>query len=176
MRRLLFIAVCAVLSLLTHAQGVKVKSLQADFTQTKTVKMLGEKMVAKGKMYYGATDKLHWQYTTPYTYTFVMNGQKVMLKKGTRKDVIDTSRNKMFREIGRIMMSSVVVTGNGSQDLPLSRQMKTLYKRITVHFNAKTHTVERVVMYEKNGDTTEVELHNVTLNKPINATLFHVEG
>ena len=39
------------------------KSMQADFVQTKTMKMLGDKMVSNGKMYYQQSDKLHWEYT-----------------------------------------------------------------------------------------------------------------
>ena len=80
------------------------KSMQADFVQTKTMKMLGDKMVSNGKMYYQQSDKLHWEYTTPYSYTFILNGDKVLLKKGTRKDVIDVNKNKVFKEIARIMI------------------------------------------------------------------------
>ena len=98
------------------------------------------------------------------------------MKKGGRKDVVDTSKNKMFREIGKVMMSSLVVSSTQRQmDLPLTKQMKSLYKRIVIYFNQKTHLVERVVMYEKNGDQTDIELNNVTTNKNIAAGLFAVQ-
>ena len=160
----------------SSASGNGIKTLQADFRQTKTMKMLGDKMVSQGKMYYSASDKLRWEYTSPYTYTFIMNGQKVLLKKGNRKDVVDTSKNKMFREIGKVMMNSLVISSTQRQmDMSLTKQMKSLYKRIVVYFNQKTHLVERVVMYEKNGDQTDIELKNVTTNKAVAAAMFAVQ-
>lgn len=160
---------------LTITAGAQVSTIQADFIQTKTMKMLGDKIVSHGKMYHQQSDKLHWEYTSPYKYTFIMNGGKVLLMKNGRKDVIDTSKNKMFREIGRIMLSSVTTKSRQkTMDLPLSKQMKAMYKRIVLHFNQKTSLVERVVMYEKNGDTTDIELKNVTTNKTIPAAVFAV--
>ena len=177
-RILIFIAcfVCGNVMAQVKTAGNGAKTLQADFRQTKTMKMIGGKLVSQGKMYYSASDKLRWEYTSPYVYTFVMNGQKVMLKKGGRKDVIDTSKNKMFREIGKIMMNSLVISSTQRQmDMPLTKQMKSLYKRIVVYFNQNTHLVERVVMYEKNGDQTDIELKNVTTNKTIAAGMFAVQ-
>lgn len=173
----IFIFILLLVSEDTAAQvNTAPKTLQADFRQTKTMKMLGDKLVSQGKMYYSASDKLRWEYTSPYTYTFIMNGQKVLLKKGGRKDVVDTSKNKMFREIGKVMMNSLVVTSTKQQmDLPQTKQMKSLYKRIVIYFNQKTHLVERVVMYEKNGDQTDIELKNVTTNKNIAAGMFTVQ-
>ena len=84
------------------------KTMQCDFVQTKHLKMLNDVMVAQGKMYYQQRSKLRWEYTNPYAYTFVLNGDKVLLKNRQRNDVIDVNQNKMFREIAGIMMSSVV--------------------------------------------------------------------
>ena len=172
MKKFLFLLIMCAMSMVALAQT---KSIQCDFVQTKTMKMLGEKMVSKGKMYYQHSDKLHWEYTTPYQYTFIMNGSKVLLKKGARKDVIDTSKNKIFKEIGKIMLNSVVVTGNKTRELPLSKEMKGLYTKILLYFNSKTTLVEKVVMYEKNGDTTEIQLQNVQTNKPVSAAVFAVQ-
>ena len=113
------------------------------------------------------------EYTTPYACTLVMNGQKVMFKRNGRKDVMDTQKNKMFREIGRVMLGSVVVSSKQKQmEMPLSKQLRALYKSVTLYFNHSTHLVERIVMIEKNGDKTEIELKNVTLNKNISADAF----
>ena len=92
----------------------KLKSMQCDFVQTKHLKMLNDKVVSKGKMYYQQSDKLRWEYVSPYKYTFILNGSKVQLKNSKRNDVIDVEKNKLFKEIARIMMSSVV--GNCMND------------------------------------------------------------
>ena len=56
------------------------KTMQCDFTQTKRMKMLSKDMQSKGVMYFKRPDKLRWQYTSPYDYTFIMNGDKVQIK------------------------------------------------------------------------------------------------
>ncbi len=167
------------------------KSMQADFVQTKTMKMLGDKMVSNGKMYYQQSDKLHWEYTNPYSYTFILNGDKVLLKKGTRKDVIDVNKNKVFKEIARIMMSSMVGTcltekkdfavsvAESDQTytatlIPQKKEMKQMYTKIVLTFTKKTSMISRVVMYEKNGDNTEIVLKNVVTNKAVSPSYFAI--
>ena len=55
-------------------------SMQCDFSQTKSMKLLSKEMQSKGIMYFKQPDKLRWQYTSPYDYTFIMNGDKVTMK------------------------------------------------------------------------------------------------
>ena len=38
----------------------KLSSLQCDFVQTKTVKILNEKLVSKGRMWYQQPNRLRW--------------------------------------------------------------------------------------------------------------------
>ena len=85
----------------------KTRSLQCSFTQTKTLKMLNQKMIVKGRMCYSQPSKLRWQYISPYQYTFILNGTRVLMKSAQRKDVIDAAKNKVFREITAIMLSSL---------------------------------------------------------------------
>lgn len=164
-------------------------SMQADFTQTKHLKMLGDKMVSHGKMYYRQTDKLRWEYTSPYTYTFIINGQKVMVKKGARKDVTDVNGNRLFREIARVMMNSVVgkcitdsktfkVSMETSAQaytatlIPQRKDMRQMFSRIVLVFDRKTATVSKVTMHERNGDYTDIVLRNVKTGINIDNSLF----
>ena len=132
---------------------------------------------------------LRWEYTSPYTYTFILNNDKVLLKNKKRNDVIDVNQNKVFREIARIMMNSVV--GNCLQDdksfkssisvvggewvatlLPLRKDMKQLFQSIVLHFSQRQAVVTQVELTEKNGDKTVIELKNIKTNGPINANMF----
>ena len=91
-----------------ESAAVSMKTMQCDFVQTKYLRILNDKMVSTGKMYYQQSDKLRWEYTSPYTYAFVLNGSKVLISKGSRSDVINVNQSKFFKEIARIMMNSVV--------------------------------------------------------------------
>lgn len=168
------------------------KSMQADFVQTKHLKMLGEKMVSTGRMRYRQSDKLRWEYTSPYAYTFILNGNSVLMKKGNRSDVMDVNRNKMFREIARIMMSSVVgdcltdkksfkvsmTTARNTYTatlIPQKKELKAVFTRIVLTFDSRTSMVTKVTMHEKNGDRTEIVLKNAKANTAINAAEFAVK-
>lgn len=167
------------------------KSLKCDFVQTKHLKLLNDKLVSTGKMYYQKSDKLRWEYMSPYTYTFILNADKVLLKNQKRNDVIDVNQNKMFKEIARIMMNSVV--GNSLTDdknfktaitatstewiatlLPLRKDMKQMFQKIILHFNKQKSMVTQVELYEKNGDKTLIELKNAVLNETIDAKMFAI--
>ena len=167
------------------------KTMQCDFVQTKQLKLLNDRLVSKGKMCYQKSDKLRWEYTSPTSYVFILNGDKVLLKNNNRNDVIDVKQNKLFREIARIMMSSVV--GNCLSDeknfktsiastptewvatmLPLKKDMKQMFQKIILHFSKQKSMVSSVELIEKNGDQTLIELKNIRQNESISASVFAV--
>lgn len=174
-----------------NAVASKMKTMQCDFVQTKYLKMLNDKMVSRGKMYYQQSNKLRWEYTYPYTYTFVLNGSRVLISKGKRNDVINVNQSKFFKEIARIMMNSVVgkcltdskdfkvsLTGASAEYVatlyPQQKQMKQMFQKIILHFNKQNSTVSKVELIEKKGDRTIIELKNVKSNAPINAKVFGI--
>ncbi len=169
----------------------KMNTMQCDFVQTKYIKMLNDKMVSKGKMYYQQSDKLRWEYSSPYAYSFVLNGSKVLISRGKRNDVVNVNQSKFFKEIARIMMNSVVgkcltdtkdfktnITGTQSEYIatlyPKQKQMQQMFQKIILHFNRQKSIVSKVELIEKKGDRTIIELLNVKTNAPIDAKVFTV--
>ena len=174
-----------------NTQSAKMKTLSCDFVQTKHMKMLNNKFVSKGKMHYSQPDKLRWEYLTPYSYTFLMNESKVLIKNNNRADIIDINQNKMFKEISRLMMNSIVGESlNNKRDFavaireseklyiatltPLEREMKQMWSKILLYFDRTTLNVVKVEMVERAGDYTVIELKNVTLNSEIKAEVFAI--
>ena len=168
------------------------KTMQCDFVQTKHLKMLNNDFVSHGKMYYQQSNKLRWEYTSPYSYTFILNNDKVSLKNKQRNDLIDVKQNKLFREIVRIMMSSVV--GNCLADdknykvsiatignewvatlLPQRKDMKQMFQKLVLHFHAKKSVVNTVELYDKNGEKTIIELKNIRINETIHPHMFVIQ-
>ena len=101
-----------------------------------------------------------------------------MVRSGERTDVIETSGNRMFREIARIMMNSL--TGKCLSDTsdfevristdagrwiaeltPRRREMEQFFSRVRLHFDPDRQLVTRVEMIEKNGDRTVIDLKNL---------------
>lgn len=170
----------------------EMKTMECDFVQTKHMKILNDKMVSEGRMSYQQPNALRWEYTTPYTYTFILNDNKILLKNNRRSDVIDVNQNKMFKEIARIMMNSIV--GKCLTDdkafkttiaetpaewvatlLPQKKDMKQMWTKLILHFDRKQNAVVKVEMFEKSGDFTVIDLKNAKTNKPIDKKVFAVE-
>ena len=162
-------------------------TMQCDFTQTKHMKLLKKDMESKGKMYFKRPDKLRWQYTSPYDYIFILNGDKVTLN--TKQ--IDAQKNKMFRQITNIIINSI--TGGGLKSAadfsvelyktdnsysaklyPKKKEVKQVYQVIEICFNPALTAVSSVKMVEKTGDTTTVTLSNTKNNAAIDETLFSI--
>ena len=194
---LLFTLHCSLFTLFAQQKEIQqaaaaVKTMQCDFVQTKQLKLLSDKMVSRGRMYYQQPNRLRWEYTSPYTYTFLLNDQKVLLKNSRRQDVIDVRQNKLFREIARIMMNSVV--GQSLADdkdfrttirttpsewvatlEPQRKDLRQMFQQIILHFSRQQKMVTQVELVEKKGDRTVIELKNVKTNAPIAPALFAVD-
>ncbi len=167
------------------------KSMTCSFSQTKYLSLLSDKMVSEGKMYYRQPNRLRWEYTSPYQYLFVLNGTKVYVGNKSRKDVIDTDANKVFKEIARIMMGTVTGTVlSGSSDfsvdvadggtvwrvtlVPSKKEMKRMFSKIVLSFRKNGLMVSEIDIYEKNNDRTNIQLKNVKTNISVNDALFAI--
>ena len=169
-----------------------VKAMQCEFSQTKSMKMLKREMKSQGVMYFKQPDKLRWQYTAPYDYTFLMNGDKVSMKSTKTTQKIDVQKNKMFRQITSIILNSI--TGGGLKSAadfrvevykdnqtyfarlyPKKKELKQVYEVIEIYFNESLTMVSGVKMKEKTGDVTTVKLNNVKINPAINDSTFSID-
>lgn len=175
-----------------NAAAAAMTSMECRFVQTKTLKMLNDKMVSEGLMCYRQSDRLRWEYQTPYTYVFVLNGKRVLLDTGKEKNIIDVKTNRMFEEIARMMMDSVTgkclsdasefdvklyTQGTGwIADLtPKKKQMRQMFVKIRLRFDTKAKVVDRVEMTDKSGDNTVIELKNIRKNKPVDERMFKID-
>lgn len=167
------------------------KSMSCSFTQTKYLSLLSDRVVSEGKMNYKQPNKLRWEYTTPYQYLFIFNGTKVYVGNKSRKDVIDTNTNKVFKEVARIMMSTVTGTAlSNSSDfsidvadgntlwqitlVPKRKEMKKMFSKIVLLFNKSNLMIAEINIYENNNDRTNIKLKNIKTNGVVNETLFAI--
>ena len=157
-------------------------TMHCNFTQTKSLKMLGENMVSTGKL----------DCNQPYNYIVILNGTQVEIKKGKKSDVIDVNQNKLFKEIVRIMMNSllgkclsdkksfkatVVQSGNSyiATLIPMRREMKDMFSKIFLYYDRSAKGINKVLLHEKNGDSTTIELIDIRTNINIDASVFKID-
>lgn len=169
----------------------KMQSLQCNFTQIKTMKMLSKQMKSEGMMYFKRTNKLRWEFRSPYTYSFIMNGDKVKMKSSKSTQNIDIKRNKIFRQITDIIVNCI--TGEGLKNesyftlemyehnnsyyarlYPKKKELKQMYKAVELYFNPELTMVTSVKMEEKTGDVTLIKMNNTKVNSAIDEKMFSV--
>lgn len=175
-----------------NATAASISTMRCDFVQTKHVAMLNDVIVSRGKMCYDCSVRLRWEYVTPYSYLFVINQSRVLIGREGRSDVIDINQSKVFKEIARMMMSSVmgncidndrdfatVITSTAAEWkailTPKRGSMKQLFSQIVIHFNRQKGIVSKIEMVELGGDRTEIELSNVEINVKIDESVFSID-
>jgi len=167
------------------------QSITCNFTQVKTMSFLNEKLTSTGRMFYDNKGRLRWEYTKPYSYTFVIAGGKVLTRSGKTTQSIDLRSSRLFQNIAQMMLNSMtgraltdtkqfktaLYTGSGEWVAvltPVAREVRNMFKTIKLHFDPRTAMVTRVDMVEKSGDTTVITLHNVKTGTRIDENVFSI--
>jgi outer membrane lipoprotein-sorting protein len=172
--------------------SIHLKTLRCDFVQKKTISILAEEMISEGKMYFKQKDKLRWEYTKPFQYEFVMNGDKLMTIAGNTKNIIDVNSNNAFREICKIIISGI--NGSGILDasrfsakffvgnkenmvaiVPKQKELKQMFNKINIYFNKTNYAVSSVEIIELNGDKTFIEMKNQQINVDLSDEIFSIK-
>ena len=170
------------------------KTIKADFVQVKTMQLLGSKMISRGKMLYARPSSFRWEYMSPYSYIFAIADGKVIIKSVQGKSEIDIRQSKLFTEIASIMMGSVTGESLGeSKDFtfslfssadkklyvaeltPVKKEIKQMFKAVKLFFLPDKKVVDNIIMTDRGGDETIIELKNIVLNEEIEAVRFVVK-
>ncbi len=162
--------------------------ISSDFTQIKSMKMLNEKVQAKGKFYYKKSSRIRIEYTSPFHYLLIMNGGSIIVKDENKTSRINTRNSKSLQSANRIMMDCMTgdvfgnkdfqvkcFTGSGQyllQLTPVASSMKNLFSRIDIYIEKSDYSVSRLVLTEPGDDYTVMDFNNRKKNIPLSDALF----
>lgn len=192
MKRIFVIIIALVASISSFAQSndeimakltqaaASMKSMQCNFTQNKTMSMLAEPTISKGRMCYVSPDKMKWEYTDPYPFAIKVDGEKMTKIADGKEEILDT-KNRMYQGMMKIIMSSatgknlfdksafdVTISSEGNfwrADMkPKKSDMKRMFSTMTFYFEKKRDIINKVVLTEANGDNTTIQFTDIILN------------
>lgn len=162
---------------LTQA-AASMQSLQCRFVQEKTSSMLAEPTVSEGLMQYTAPDKLRWEYTSPYAFALVVDGEHIVREVDGKAEAIDGNSSRMVQGIVNIIMGSA--SGKNLFDAsvfdvklydesdtwcavmnPKRRDMKRMFSQLVFHFDKKSRGIKCVEFKESAGDTTVIRFEEM---------------
>ncbi len=173
---------------LTQA-AASMQTLQCRFMQEKTSSMLAEASIAKGTMHYVAPDKMRWEYTEPYAFALVVNGEKIVKVTDGKAEVMDGKSSRMYQSMVSLIMGSasgkklfdtsvfdVALYDDNefwrAEMTPKRRDMKHMFSQLVFRFDKKTNGISRVEFKDAGGDVTSIQFEDMKLNEAIGEEMF----
>jgi len=171
------------------AESVRLRSVQAEFTQIKHLKILTRPLVSQGMLLFQAPQSLRWEYRVPLHSVMLMHEgrlQKLVERNGrfepdhgagvdTMGIVLQNIGNWLD---GRLTDSPLfTVSRTGAQDLVLTPKepgLRTVISRIELHLGTQEGVVDRVTIVEGENAFTELTFSQVVLNREIPVQRFVV--
>ena len=177
-----------VMASLTKA-AASMQSMQCRFVQEKTSSMLSEPSVAEGTMHYAAPDRMRWEYTKPYAFALVVNGERIVKVTDGKAEVMGGNAGRMYQGMVNLIIGSasgkklfdttvfdiVLYDDNGfwRADLtPKRRDMKRMFSQLVFRFDKKTNGISRVEFVSANGDVTSIRFEEIKVNEAIGEEKF----
>ena len=134
---------------------------------------------------------MRWEYRTPYSYAFVLNGDSILTTDGTRSNLINTRSNKLFARIVGLMSKAISGDIEGSRAdfdtaveahdavmvitlTPRRRELKHVLRDIVLTVDSTTGLARNLTLHERNGDVTDITFRDHRLNVPIDPALFRL--
>ena len=178
----------SVISALTQA-AASMKTFQCGFVQEKTSSMLAEPSIAKGTMHYAAPDRMRWEYTEPYAFALVVNGEKITKMTDGKAEMLDGKSSRMYQGMVGLIMGSasgkklfdtsvfdVVMFDDNTfwraEMTPKRRDMKRMFSQLVFRFDKKTKGISRVEFKDASGDLTSIRFEDIKLNEAIGEKVF----
>lgn len=165
-------------------------TLKSDFIQEKSIYLLENHIISNGSFQYKRDGKLRMEYFKPYSYLFVLNNDKVMIKNNQKQTNINANSNKLFKLISQITVdcingnilsskqfkTSILENGNSYRItlIPKLKELNSLLSEIVILISKKDYTVETIEMKEVSNDFTLMTFSNKEINKPISDEVFSV--
>ena len=165
------------------------QSMQCRFVQEKTSSMLAEPSVAEGTMHYAAPDRMRWEYTTPYAFALVVNGERLVKVTDGKAEVLEGNAGRMYQGMVNLIIGSasgkklfdttvfdiVFYDDNGfwrADMTPKRRDMKRMFSQLVFRFDKKTNGISRVEFVSANGDITSIRFEEIKVNEAIGDKVF----
>ncbi|MDE6575056.1 MAG: outer membrane lipoprotein carrier protein LolA, partial [Muribaculaceae bacterium] len=99
--------------------------------------------------------------------------------------------NKVFKEVARIMMSTVTGKALSSTSeftisvadergayvvtmLPKKKEIRQMFSRIELVFDKTGSMISEINIFEKNGDSTNIKITNISTNKAVDESNFAI--
>ncbi len=167
-------------------------TLESSFVQWKYLSVLTEPSKSNGYFCFKNPGKVRWEYVDPFKYLVVINNDRLYLKDDNKTRSFEMTSSKSFvalsSGLGKLLqgdiydMKSEFSCKYFENDmsykvvmLPLTKELRKVFKGIQLYFDKKLFSVSRVVMIELSGDKTEIEFTSRRINEGVDDSKFSIK-
>lgn len=171
--------------------SANVSSIKSDFVQQKHLSILEETLESKGNFLFKKTDKVKWQYSSPFDYTIIVANGKFIIDNEGNTSEFNLSSNEIFRQINKMIVTAISGNFIGNNDFsvvfkesknhylaqlkPVEETVAEMLESINIYFNKGNLKVEKVKFVEPGNDYTLIIFENQKENVEIDESEFRVE-
>ncbi len=139
-----------------------------------------DKVTSQGIFMLKKQGKMRLEYTSPFAYLVIINGDKLYVKDGKKTTKIDTQADKSFRQLNEVLSHSLngdIANIKGFQAtylqskelylvelIPTESGMKELFTKIKLYLDPHSYQVAKLDLLEKSGDLTKMRFEQTQTN------------
>ncbi|MFO7568951.1 MAG: outer membrane lipoprotein carrier protein LolA [Smithellaceae bacterium] len=173
-----------------RAEAARIKTMQSDFTQKKSMKILSKPLISEGRFYFAAPNSIRWEYVRPLKSVVISDqGETKRFMAAGGKMVEDKSGGVQAM---RIVLDEVAGWMSGKFDgnpsfaaslkeekaatvitlVPAGEAMAGMMRRIEIVVSRQDASVRTVRMVESDTAETLIEFQNVRINEALPDGVF----
>ncbi|MGM9805890.1 MAG: outer membrane lipoprotein carrier protein LolA [Candidatus Aphodosoma sp.] len=162
-----------------------VKTIESDFSQTKTLKMMNRTIQSEGRLFYDRDFYLNMVYTKPDKNQILIDGNRFIVTKGMKTNRFNTDNSTDMRLFRNALINSFVgniqeIADENGAGIEYSRDKenhifsivsksgkKRMYNGFVIYYDIKTLRMKQITILESNGNYTDYILTGTaSVNKP----------
>lgn len=166
------------------------RTIQCDFTQHRQVRRMKGEIELKGRFYYDNAKAMALIYTQPAGDKVIIRDDRIILKTAGQVTETSTSANPMLQQVALMIRASMTgdltqfgegwqieydeKEGTGSVRMtPLSRRARKYIDSITLRFDMRSMTLDRMELNETQGGHSVYEFRNKQFNLAVDPARFN---
>ena len=163
-------------------------TIKSHFIQEKHLSFLTEPVVSEGLFRYKKENQLRWEYTKPFQYLILFNGNKIIIKDQKKTNEFDAGSNAVFKQINDLMLGSIKGNLGRNKDfnlslkesskqyqlilIPQTKTLQTYISSVEIYFDKSDLAVSTIKIVESTSDFTRIVFKDRKFNEQIDESTF----
>lgn len=165
-----------------------IETIKSRFVQEKHLSFMTEAIVSEGLFRFKKENQLRWEYTQPFEYLILFNGDKIIIKDKNKTNQFDANSNAIFKQINDLMLGAIKGDLGKNKDFemslkesakqylltlnPQSEDLKAYVSGVEILFEKTDLAVSSIKMIESTGDFTDIKFEDREFNTTIDESTF----